>query len=115
MVSFLQESGKRSIRPTALTDYVYRESTRKYWEDVKSMREVAGQVIESRRGRPSLKKDLVDAMLHGADPKTGKTLPDENIIDNMITFLIAGKSRRASGFTSIVYWITNGCNDCYRT
>lgn len=55
------------------------------------MRSVAVQVIKERRTHPSDKKDLVNAMLHGRDPKTGKTLPDDNIVNNMITFLIAGK------------------------
>lgn len=75
-----------------MTDYVYRSSTEKYWKDVQVMREIARQVIETRRGSLSHKKDLIDAMMNGADPKTGKTLPEKNIIDNMITFLIAGKS-----------------------
>jgi cytochrome P450/NADPH-cytochrome P450 reductase len=30
-------------------------------------------------------------MLHGRDPKTGEGLSDENIMYQLITFLIAGK------------------------
>jgi cytochrome P450/NADPH-cytochrome P450 reductase len=38
------------------------------------------------------KKDLLNAMIHGVDPKTGEKLRDELIIAQMITFLIAGQS-----------------------
>ena len=54
------------------------------------MKSVALQVINERRSHPTDKKDLVNAMLYGKDPKSGKTLPDDNIVNNMITFLIAG-------------------------
>ena len=54
------------------------------------MRSVAKAVVDERRRHPVDKKDLVNAMILGKDPKSGKTLPDENIINNMITFLIAG-------------------------
>ena len=88
---FLVESGARTQRPAFVTDYLYRESTKKYWESIDLMKSVAASVIKERRTHPTTKKDLVNAMVLGEDPKTGKTLPDDNIINNMITFLIAGK------------------------
>lgn len=55
------------------------------------MKSVSGSVIKERRAHPTDKRDLVNAMMLGEDPKTGKKLSDDNIINNMITFLIAGK------------------------
>ncbi|KAH8899814.1 bifunctional P-450:NADPH-P450 reductase [Thozetella sp. PMI_491] len=104
MYAFLEESGMRSIRPSFLNDYVYTGSSHKYWEDVKVMREVARGVIENRRTTSSShKKDLLDAMLNGMDPKTGKGLEEETVIDNMITFLIAGHET-TSGLLSFVFY-----------
>jgi cytochrome P450/NADPH-cytochrome P450 reductase len=57
------------------------------------MRTVAEDVIKERRRHPTDKNDLLNAMILGKDPKTGKKLPDENIMNNMITFLIAGKGK----------------------
>lgn len=94
MSSFLKESGLRSFRPTFFNDYVYRKSTLKYFEDVELMRDVANQVIERRRAASTRKNDLIDAMIHDKDLETGKTLPESSIINNMITFLIAGKCRK---------------------
>ena len=87
---FLLESGARAQRPTFVSDYLYKQSTKKYWESIDLMKSVAASVIKERRAHPTPKKDLVNAMILGEDPKTGKTLPDNNIINNMITFLIAG-------------------------
>ena len=71
-------------------DYLYRQSTKKYWESIDLMKSVSSNVIKERRAHPTDKKDLVNAMILGEDPKTGKKLSDDNIINNMITFLIAG-------------------------
>jgi cytochrome P450/NADPH-cytochrome P450 reductase len=32
----------------------------------------------------------MNAMVNGKDPKTGEPLTEDSIVDNMITFLIAG-------------------------
>ena len=74
-----------------MTNYIYRDSTRKYWESIEVMKSISLQVIKDRRTKPTDKNDLVNTMLYGSDPKSGKTLPDDNIVNNMITFLIAGK------------------------
>lgn len=66
------------------------------------MRDVADHVIQDRRAHPSDKKDLVAAFIHGKDPKTGKSLSDENIANNMITFLIAGHET-TSGLLSFMF------------
>ena len=92
MASFLRESGQRSLRPAFVTNYVYRASTRKYWEDINVMKATALQAIAERREHPIDKPDLLNAMLHGKDPKTGKALPEEAIVNNAISFLIAGLS-----------------------
>lgn len=88
--NFLKESGARAQRSDWMSNVLYRDSTRKYFENIKLMQSVAKHVIQERRSHPSDKKDLVNAFLFGKDPKTSKTLQDDNIMNNMITFLIAG-------------------------
>ena len=56
------------------------------------MKATALQAIEERRKHSIDKSDLLNAMLHGKDPKTGKALPEEAIVNNAISFLIAGLS-----------------------
>jgi cytochrome P450/NADPH-cytochrome P450 reductase len=50
-----------------------------------------GSVIAARKSSGINRGDLLDRMLHGRDPKTGEGLSDENIMYQLITFLIAGK------------------------
>jgi cytochrome P450/NADPH-cytochrome P450 reductase len=67
---------------------------RKYREDIAYMRDIAEEMLVERRANPTQKKDLLNAMVHGRDPKTGCVMTDQSIIDNMITFLVAGKHSR---------------------
>ena len=89
MVGLLQESGARARRP-ALANYFMRSSQQKYDSDIALLRKIATEVVAERRANPTDKKDLLNAMVTGRDPKTGEGLTDASIINNMITFLIAG-------------------------
>ena len=55
------------------------------------MNKTALQLIQHRRDNPTEKKDLLNAMLYGKDPKTGEHMRDQLIAANMSTFLIAGR------------------------
>lgn len=58
--------------------------------DNQYMQKVAMELVELRRQNPTDKKDLLNAMIHGKDPKTGEGMRDQLIASNMVTFLIAG-------------------------
>ena len=90
MMSFLTESGARATRP-AIASYFTRAANQKFEEDMAFMARTAEELMDERRKYPVDKKDLLNAMLHSKDPKTGETMSDQSIRDNMITFLIAGK------------------------
>ena len=59
--------------------------------DAELQQKVAADLVTNRRENPTEKKDLLNAMIHGRDPKTGEGMRDALIASNMITFLIAGK------------------------
>jgi cytochrome P450 / NADPH-cytochrome P450 reductase len=90
MVGMLAESGARARRPT-FVNYFMRSAQQKFDADIALLRKIAGEVVAERRAHPSDKKDLLNAMIKGRDPKTGEALTDASIMNNMITFLIAGK------------------------
>ena len=89
MIGFLQESGARSQRP-AIATYLMRSSQQKYDADIALLKNVARELLTERRTAPNDKKDLLNAMINGRDPVTGEGLTDASILNNMITFLIAG-------------------------
>lgn len=102
MGDFLTESGTRSRRPPLMSLF-YREADQKYNEDIAMLRDTAEDVLRARKANPTDRKDLLSAMLDGVDAKTGQKLSDSSIIDNLITFLIAGHET-TSGLLSFAFY-----------
>ncbi|CAH0045995.1 unnamed protein product [Clonostachys solani] len=105
MLTILNEAQVRSSRPAFVTPFL-REANQKFEDAIAYARQVAADVIAKRRANASgtQKKDLVDAMVNRSDPVTGKKLSDDVIIDNMITFLIAGHET-TSGLLSFLFYL----------
>lgn len=60
-------------------------------QSVKFLEDTSQELVQYRRDHPTEKKDLLNSLINGKDPKTGKTMRDELIAANMQTFLIAGE------------------------
>ncbi|KAF7916449.1 uncharacterized protein EAE97_012109 [Botrytis byssoidea] len=104
MTGFLLESGARAQRP-AIANYFMRSAQAKYDADINLLQSVASELLAERRANPNDKKDLLNAMINGRDPKTGKGLPDSNILNNMITFLIAGHETTSGMLSFLFYYL----------
>ncbi|EWZ28976.1 cytochrome P450 [Fusarium oxysporum Fo47] len=102
MGDFLTEAGEKPRR-LPLPGIVYRERDRKYQQDIDTLRSTAKEVLDARKAGGSTRKDLLTAMLEGVDTKTGKKMTDESIMDNLITFLIAGHET-TSGLLSFAFY-----------
>lgn len=102
MGNFLTESGSRSRRP-GFASVFYRQANQQYFDDIQLLRDTAEDVLRARKANPTDRKDLLTAMLNGTDPKTGQKLSDSSIIDNLITFLIAGHET-TSGLLSFAFF-----------
>lgn len=102
MQEVLTEAGRRAIRPS-LVKRLMQSADRKYFADIEVLQSTAQQIVADKRANPSDKKDLVNAMLNGKDPKTGEKMTNESIADNMITFLIAGHETTA-GLLSFLFY-----------
>ena len=91
MTKVMLESGKRGSR-AKIMNYLMRGSSNEFFGNIDIMQGVCQAIIDERRANPSDKNDLVNAMLHRRDPKTGEMMSDVNITNNMITFLVAGQT-----------------------
>lgn len=112
MGNFLVESGNRSRRPP-YTSILYRHANQQYNDDIDLLRDTAHDVLQARKKNPTDRKDLLSAMLNGVDPKTGGKLSDSSIIDNLITFLIAGHETTSGLLTFTFYQLLRN-PDAYR-
>ncbi|KAF3923088.1 hypothetical protein ABW20_dc0106127 [Dactylellina cionopaga] len=102
MTSFLIESGNRGRRLPAMNRIPTRASE-SYFKDIDFMKKVALDLLKERREHPTEKKDLLNSMINGKDPQTGKGLSDELIVNNMITFLIAGHETTSGTLAFTMY------------
>jgi len=110
MNSFLIESGNRARRPAVLYPFVGSKNTQ-YFKDIEVMHSLAETMVANRRkllsDRPELKekKDLLNALLLTRDEQTGEGLTDQLIIDNMITFLVAGHETTSGTLSFTFYFL----------
>jgi cytochrome P450/NADPH-cytochrome P450 reductase len=104
MVGFLLESGRRTRR-MRIEAFLNPQYQRQYDQDIALMRNVAAEVVAYRRANPVDKKDLLNAILFGKDPQTGERLTDESIMNNMITFLIAGHETTSGLLSFTTYYL----------
>lgn len=103
MNEVLDEAGRRANR--FMPSVFYHSHNKKFRENIKLLRTTAREVLDARKTEqgPNKRKDLLTAMLDGVDPKTGKKMTDESIIDNLITFLVAGHETTAATLSFTLY------------
>lgn len=89
MMGVLDQSLARTRR-LPLPSSFYATQDKAFQVDIEKCQNTARELLAARRARPNDKKDLLNAMINAKDPKTGERLSDESIINNMVTFLVAG-------------------------
>ncbi|MER6008936.1 cytochrome P450 [Nonomuraea angiospora] len=90
LLEALVESMRRSQELPMMTK-LRKADDKKYGENIQLMRELVESVIkERRRGKSGGEDDLLGLMMEAVDPETGRRLDDDNVRDQVLTFLIAG-------------------------
>ncbi|KAL9013475.1 MAG: hypothetical protein Q9173_001831 [Seirophora scorigena] len=95
------EAMKRPTRPKLLNWLLHRS---KFQRDCKAMQQYAVECVEYRKAHPTDRKDLLHAMLHGKDPETGKSLDEQQVIDEIVTMPI-GSSTAPCVISSAIYYL----------
>lgn len=69
------------------------------------MRRTSEEAVKARREDPNgnKRKGPLAAMIEGVDPRTDKRLSDDSIINNLVTFLVAGHET-TSGTLSFAFY-----------
>ncbi|PVH68345.1 cytochrome P450 [Cadophora sp. DSE1049] len=87
----LLEADARSWRLPLATQINVR-SKWKYQENINSLRETT-------------KDDLLATMMNGRDSQTGLRMTDESLIDNVLTFLVAGHETTSGTLAFVIYFL----------
>lgn len=104
MYEVLTEVGKKGNR--FLPSIFYTSENKKYHKNIRLLRKTARDVIEERKKEPDGfkgRRDLLTAMMEGVDARTGRKMTEESVIDNLVTFLVAGHETTASTLQFTMY------------
>jgi cytochrome P450/NADPH-cytochrome P450 reductase len=93
MMVVFKENTARATRPSLATKLMFKANTQRA-EAAAVMNKIGRAIVDNRRAHPTDARDVLNTMIYGEDPKTGEVMRDELVIQEMITFLIAGKSTK---------------------
>ena len=71
------------------------------------LRAVVADLVHARRANSAGGDDLLARLLRACDAETGKSMPDELLVDNILSFLIAGFDTTAFSLTWTLYLISH--------
>lgn len=72
--------------------------------DMRQMKDMADQAIEARKtSGPRPVPDLLDLLLEGEDPKSGRRMKTPELRDNLLTFIVAGHETTALSLAWSLY------------
>lgn len=95
--AYISEAGRISLFDIlGFPDWVPRPGRIMSGGSVAEMKRVADQAVDARRTRgPKRVPDLLDLMLEGEDPETGRRMNTAELRDNLLTFIVAGHETTA--------------------
>ena len=67
------------------------------------LRSAVAALVAERRARPIVTDDLLQRLANAKNPETGAQMPDELLIDNLLTFFLAGHETTAKALTWTLY------------
>ncbi len=86
-----------STHPFALPDWVPTRRNRRYQQAVRQLDAAVYEIIAARRSRPNGHHDLLAMLLEARDAETGIGMNDQQLRDEVMTFILAGHETTAHG------------------
>ena len=100
-------TGEAVMRPTRpkFLNWLFYQS--KFYKASDALRKYASDCVKYRKEHPTDRKDMLYTMFNGKDPETGKSLTDEQVIDEIVTMPIGSSTAPCAVSTAIYYLLTN--------
>jgi cyclooctat-9-en-7-ol 5-monooxygenase len=87
---------KRTVAPLGIMEKLPTPGNRRYDHANTRLRQIVEEMISERRTSGEDHGDLLSTLLRAEHPETGERLSDEQILDQVVTFLVAGSETTAS-------------------
>ena len=102
-------TGEAVMRPTRprFVNWLFHQT--KFYKATKIMRQYAVECVEYRKANPTDRKDMLYTMINAKDPDTGKSLNEQQIIDEIVTMPI-GSSTAPCVISSAIYYLLKNPN-----
>ncbi|TLS30737.1 hypothetical protein PpBr36_03914 [Pyricularia pennisetigena] len=104
MVAILSEADIQAMLPD-WAGFFRPRAMRKFKKDIQLMTDLCTGMVEARRRNPVVRRDFLNAMLNNSDPETGERLDDDEIVRNLITFLVAGHETTSGMLCFATYYL----------
>lgn len=94
---YIAAAGKLSLFDVlGLPDWLPRPARLMAGQSLRHMKTIADEAVSARRGAgATTPPDLLDLLLDGEDPETGRSMSDAELRDNLLTFIVAGHETTA--------------------
>ncbi|OZC55461.1 cytochrome P450 [Rhodococcus sp. 06-621-2] len=87
---------------------VFRSQRDQHRDDIAAVHSIVDDIVAARRAEPARSDggDLLDLMLTSRDPETNEPLSDENIRNQILTFLVAGQETSAGVMSFALHFLS---------
>jgi cytochrome P450 len=87
-------------------NWLPRPGKKKTRRSIAMLRGSVHDLIRQRRASGTAPDDLMQRLMAARDPETGKTMSDEQLVDNLLTFYLAGHETTAKALTWTLYLLS---------
>ncbi|MEV0253421.1 cytochrome P450 [Streptomyces sp. NPDC050732] len=87
---------KRTTAPLGIKEKLPTPGNRAYDRANARLRQIVAEMISARRESGTESGDLLSVLLHAEHPETHERLKDHEVLDQVVTFLVAGSETTAS-------------------
>jgi cytochrome P450 len=89
----------RALRPLRAPRWLPTPARARARASVAALRKVTDDMLQACRADPALDAPLVHALIAATDPVTGQSISDDDIIDDLLIFMLAGHDTTATALT----------------
>jgi cytochrome P450 len=94
---------KIALTSVGLPPWIPHPGSRVMTRAGRTMRDIAMRVLVNARKSAEQRDDLLGRLVTARDPATGEAMPDALIVDNVVTFLMAGHETTSQALTWALY------------